>query len=588
VLVTMLIITVALLEAIATVSALPFVQLLIDANSLATSPALAWIHELVGRPPVATFVVVLGLLVISITFLSAAMDLLVLYVQYKFTVRAERRLARDLFKNCIEAPYEWFLTQNPTMLLRFIYEDSAHWSGFMQRLVRTGDQATTLLLSLGLLIAFSRASALLAIGSVGALAYAGFAFSRPQLIRFARIWRRAKDSVAISANQTIRGIKDVKLSAREPFFLQRFSDSYAIMTGARARSSVWQALPGMVLGALGRIALIVVALILWITGTEPAMIAAQLALLVIVTARALPAASAFSSGLGELWNAVPYIENIHTFRASIRAAERDTEIVRGTEVVRAGAPAQSSSWSNVDLDRVSYRYPGSDRWALRDVTTSIERGRSYGIVGRSGAGKSTLVDVIIGLLRPTDGRVLIDGRPLVRGDEHLWRSRIGYVPQSPYILDDDLRANIAFGVPGRKVDEARVLECLRLAHLASLPEELEHGLATPLGELGSRLSGGQRQRIAIARALFCEPEILVFDEATSALDSISEREILTALEELRSHLTLIVIAHRLSTVRAADRLFLLEGGGLVAQGTYDDLIRDQPLFRAMAAPASVA
>jgi ATP-binding cassette subfamily C protein len=163
-----------------------------------------------------------------------------------------------------------------------------------------------------------------------------------------------------------------------------------------------------------------------------------------------------------------------------------------------------------------------------------------------------------------------------------WQRRIGYVPQAPYLIDDSLRANVAFGVPPPKIDDDRVRECLRLANLASLPAEVG-GLEAMLGEQGSRISGGQRQRIAIARALYDGPDILVFDEATSSLDNISERQILTALDEVRHYLTLIVIAHRLTTIARSDRVFLLDKGRLVAEGSYDDLLRTSPLFRELAA-----
>jgi len=219
--------------------------------------------------------------------------------------------------------------------------------------------------------------------------------------------------------------------------------------------------------------------------------------------------------------------------------------------------------------------------ALRDVTLELGRTGTYGLVGRSAAGKSTLVDVLVGLLSPTEGQMCVDGRPMSALNVRDWQRRIGYVPQAPFIADDTLRANVAFGLPRAGVDDAQVVECLRLANLADLPDELPHGLDTRLGERGSRLSGGQRQRVAIARALFSGPEILVLDEATSALDTLSEGEIQAALKNLRGQVMIITIAHRLSTVALSDEIFVLEQGRVVGRGSYAALKGNHDLFRRM-------
>jgi ABC-type multidrug transport system fused ATPase/permease subunit len=278
--------------------------------------------------------------------------------------------------------------------------------------------------------------------------------------------------------------------------------------------------------------------------------------------------------VGSLLNALPHVRGIRETLASIEL-----------EAGRAPRPAESGQavgeWQRVRFEGVGYRYPGSAEWALRDVTLELGRAGAYGIVGRSAAGKSTLVDILVGLLDPTEGQMRVGPTPMSAVDVRDWQRRIGYVPQAPFIADDSLRANVAFGVPRARVDDRRVVECLRLANLADLPHELEHGLDTRMGERGARLSGGQRQRVAIARALFNRPEILVLDEATSALDTLSEGEILAALKNLRGQVMIVTIAHRLSTVAASDEIFVLEQGRLVGVGSYADLKGNHELFRRM-------
>jgi ATP-binding cassette subfamily C protein len=224
------------------------------------------------------------------------------------------------------------------------------------------------------------------------------------------------------------------------------------------------------------------------------------------------------------------------------------------------SPAAAAPFTrDIVVDRVSYAYEDGRAHALRDVSFTIRRGESIGIVGPSGAGKSTLVDVMLGLLTPSSGRVVVDGQNIA-GDLDRWQSQIGYVPQDPAIIDDTLRRNVAFGVDDDAIDEPRVAEAIRVARLQELASALPSGLDTRLGEQGVRVSGGERQRIAIARALYHHPAVLVFDEATSALDDQTEREVVQAIDALRGARTIIVIAHRTSTVRTCDRLIMLDRG----------------------------
>jgi ATP-binding cassette subfamily C protein len=231
---------------------------------------------------------------------------------------------------------------------------------------------------------------------------------------------------------------------------------------------------------------------------------------------------------------------------------------------------------------VSYTYPGAARAALQDVHLTIRRGESIGIVGSTGAGKSTLVDTIIGLLQPDCGRVTVDNLD-VQTRLRAWQRQIGYVPQSIFLADDSLRRNIAFGVPEAEIDDHRLQVAIGMAQLAAFVAALPAGLDTCVGERGIRLSGGERQRLGIARALYHEPEVLVFDEATSALDQGTEGEVMRAIEALHGKKTLLVIAHRLSTVRHCDRLIVLCNGRIIACGSFDTLMAHHPEFRTLAA-----
>jgi ABC-type multidrug transport system fused ATPase/permease subunit len=225
----------------------------------------------------------------------------------------------------------------------------------------------------------------------------------------------------------------------------------------------------------------------------------------------------------------------------------------------------------IRLEGVTYTYPGAAVPALRKLSINIQKGETVGFIGTSGAGKSTLVDVILGLLEPEVGEVIVDGQD-VRENMRRWQDQIGYVPQSIYLTDDTLFRNVAFGLPDEQIDESAVVRAIRAAQLQDFVAELPKGLQTVIGERGVRLSGGQRQRIGIARALYHDPAVLVLDEATSALDTATERGVLSAVIALHGSKTVLIVAHRLSTVEHCDRIYRLDHGSVVAEGPASSML----------------
>jgi ATP-binding cassette subfamily C protein len=291
--------------------------------------------------------------------------------------------------------------------------------------------------------------------------------------------------------------------------------------------------------------------------------------------RVFPSANRIVWYATSLRQAAPSVSLVYDDMRAAREAERQAAL--------SAPPPQTAAipfTRELRLDNVSYKYPTAREPTLRDIAMTIRKNEVVAFVGRTGAGKSTLADVILGLLPPTGGRILLDGVP-VPPLPNYWRGRIGFVPQSIFLLDDTLRRNVAFGMDDGEIDDARVREVLRIARLDEMAGGLADGLDTMIGERGIRLSGGQRQRIGIARALYIDPEVLVLDEATSSLDSSTEREITDAIETLSGRKTVILIAHRLSTVQGCDRLFFLDRGGIAAQGTFAEVLAASAEFRAM-------
>jgi ATP-binding cassette, subfamily B, bacterial PglK len=375
---------------------------------------------------------------------------------------------------------------------------------------------------------------------------------------FQRVVRRAIDSRAAvrqrheglrlqHLQQGLGGAKDVKLLGREDDFLADYArHNHETARIARFQLTLQQ-LPRLWLEILAVGALAALILTMRARGEDVAAIVPTLGLFAAAAFRLMPSVNRFMGAFQSLRFGAPVVETLYR------------EIQLEESVARKEIAARREFVDRIDLTGVDYTYPGAPAPALTSISLAIRRGESVGFVGASGSGKSTLVDIILGLLVPDAGRVEVDGRnihPHVR----TWQDNVGYVPQSIYLTDDSIRRNVAFGLPPGQIDDAAVTRALAAAQLDDLVTSLPDGLDTLVGERGIRLSGGQRQRIGIARALYGDPSVLVLDEATSALDMDTEREVMAAVAALRGAKTLLIVAHRLSTVEQCDRLYRLEDG----------------------------
>lgn len=294
--------------------------------------------------------------------------------------------------------------------------------------------------------------------------------------------------------------------------------------------------------------------------------------------RVLPSANRITHYFSSLRQTAPLLDSIY---GDLEVASRQSDYSSEIRNIRQSNSGQQIMTQSVALSDVSYRYPGAAASTLQNINIEIAKGQAVAFVGRTGAGKSTLIDIILGLLPPTAGEIRIDGEPVASGPG-FWRGRIGYVPQAIYLMDDTLRRNLAIGVPDSEIDEGRLQEIIQIAQLDDVLESLPLGLNSEIGDRGVRLSGGQRQRIGIARALYNDPEVLVLDEATSALDSSTERDIAQSIENLAREKTVIIIAHRLGTIRRCDNLYFIDDGTVVASGNFETLVTTCPPFRQMA------
>ena len=364
----------------------------------------------------------------------------------------------------------------------------------------------------------------------------------------------------------LHGLKEMRLYTRENMLFTAFKKQMATAVKAKSRLQTIARLPVASLEILGFGTLVLVMLFL-IFGQNAGMarISGVMGFMAATAWRALPVANRLVESVANMRNWIPHLRRVTDLVSLERAL--DAELL----LLPDASPSSLPLTRDITLKNVSFRYPEAAAPAIQNVSLTIKAGTMVGVVGLSGSGKTTLVNLLTGLLPPNSGRILVDGTPITRGNNTAWLQRIGYVAQTPYIIDASLAENVALSRWGEELDRDRVLECCRMAAL-DFVDELENGIDTILGDRGTRLSGGQAQRVAIARALYSEPDLIIFDEATSSLDMKNEKAIHETMLSLRNKVTVVIIAHRLTTVEGCDELVWLKQGKVYMTGEMKEVL----------------
>lgn len=529
----------------------------------------------VALPSQRTLIVGLGLGLTALFVVKNSYLALLTHLQARFAAQRQASISTRLFRAYLHAPYTFHLQRNSAELHRNTDHEAKNIATAMFQLVSLMLELFVLTLLLGgLLVVAPVVTAVTGILFGGSTVLFHRATRRQMTAMAAREqWHQAEEIKVVQ--HALGGIKDVKVLGREHYFLDTFARSATARAQAGGYRTLFSSLPRFFLETMGPLSMVGVTLILLLQGHRPEIILSTLTLLAVTVVRLLPSFQRIAYGLSTLrWGET----SLHVVHADLRELEGVAE-ARTQASCAGGVPP---AWASIAFERVGFTYAGSPTPAIADVSLSISCGSVIGIVGASGAGKSTLVDLLLGLLTPTRGRILVGGVD-VQTDLRSWQRQIGYIPQHIYLTDDTIRRNIAFGLLDAEIDDAAIARAIEAAQLTEFIASLPAGHETVVGELGVRLSGGQRQRIGIARALYHDPPVLVMDEATSALDHRTERRIVESLEALRGRHTLVIIAHRMSTVRHCDALFMLKEGRLVASGAFEDLRATSQDFRAISA-----
>lgn len=379
-----------------------------------------------------------------------------------------------------------------------------------------------------------------------------------------------------SLREVFDGIKTVMVYNRQGFFYQHFSEASLKFSQLQPKYQVLVATPKNVLEILAFSTIIAITIYLYLSEGNFRAVAPTLSLYAVAGYRLLPALQKAFAAIGNFRHHSPLTDKLYE---SVKDAESGDHF-------NEGGAARLPLTKSLLLEGISFQYEAAERPAVAGINLNIYRGETVAFVGSTGSGKTTLVDLIVGLLKPSGGSIVVDGTPLTAANMVNWRAALAYVPQDVFLFDDSILNNILMGAAAgaKTVNEssAEVYEALDLADIGDFTRSLPQGIHTKIGEKGVRLSGGQRQRLGLARALFSKPSVLVLDEATSALDNVTERGIINALRNLPRNITTIVIAHRLTTVQHADRIYFLADGKITDQGSFESLVGSNTDFARMA------
>ena len=567
-----MILIMALLDMIGVASILPFMAVLTNPSLIETNFTLNKMFRTLSAFGIENnqqFLYILGIFVFALLIISLTFRALTTYLQVRFVERRQCSVAKRLIESYLQQPYSWFLSRHSTDLEKTILSEvSTIVANGLNPIIEVISKVTVIILIIILLVIVDPKLAAI----VGFLLFLTYGL----IFNFVRKYLKSYGEESLKNNQlrfkavseAFEAIKEVKVAGLEKIYIKNFSNSAKIFARTQTYLQVISQLPRFILEAVafGGILLIILYMM---SKTGPLNSALPLvSLYVFAGYRLMPALQQVYGSFTQLTFVGPSLDKLYSDLKTLEPfnENKDQEVLTLNKVIT--------------LKNIYYHYPDSSKTALKDINLNIPSKSIVGFVGATGSGKTTVVDIILGLLEAQKGSLEVDGKIITKQNSRSWQRSIGYVPQRIYLSDDTVAANIAFGVELKDINLDMVEKASKIANLHEfVMDELPKQYQTTIGERGIRLSGGQRQRIVIARALYHNPQVLILDEATSALDIQTEKVVMEAINNLNKKITIILIAHRLRTVKNCDTIFVMDKGQLKDKGTFDELIKVNDQFR---------
>lgn len=528
----------------------PFIELIMAPASLEENDIMYAVYQIFQIENIEHFLAFIATGIIVIYIVKNIYIMLQKNAIYRFSYRIQRKMSTDLLKAYMKEPYTFHLNKNISVLQRSMQEDTDQFTkGIIHLLEMTAEVCVCI--AIGIYLYIVSKSITVIVAGLLILCLAVFSgISRKYSSAWGREGQKYKSRIYQWMNQSLGGIKEIKVLNREESFIRNYDKNFAEYVRVLRLNRLIGVIPKYIIEMVCMTGLLS-AVIFKIFFGQKAMedFVPQMAVFAVAAFRLLPSVGRINEHLSAVLYAKPSLDLIYN----------DLKEIETLDLSKQEADPNWHFEKEIRVKGVTYRYPDGDINVIENADFTIKRGQTVAFVGSSGAGKSTMVDILLGLHAPQMGRIYADGMDVLK-NLPTWQREIGYIPQTIYLSDDTIRNNVAFGVSEQDIDEQAVIHALEQAQLYEFAESLVDGLDTFVGDRGVRLSGGQRQRIGIARALYHNPEILVLDEATSALDSDTESAVMEAIERLQGQKTILIIAHRLTTIKNADVIFEVSEG----------------------------
>jgi ABC-type multidrug transport system fused ATPase/permease subunit len=562
------IVLMACLEVVGIAAIQPFLSLITNPEGIQDNRVLNWLYTLFSFQSTQSFVVFMGVLALALMVTSNLFSLFMNWVLVRFAWLKNHSLSQRLLAQYLGKPYTFFLERNTSeMGKNILAEVQQVVNGLLVPGMLTLANLIVVTFILIFLILLNPLRAIIMAVALGAGYVLVYSLLQRRMARYGDESVQANKQRFQLASEALNGVKEIKLLGRENAFLGNFAKVSKLFSTRMAFGEVLSNSPRYVLDTIAFGTILTIMIVMYTQ--NPGQVIPVVGVYAFAGYRLMPA-------LQQIYR---HITKARFHTSVLAAIKRDLET--GT-ITFPDATERLAFEEKLELKNISFKYPTAKAALLEDLSLTIQRNTSVAFVGATGSGKTTIVDILLGLLPVNQGQIVVDGHPLQQDKLRNWQANLGYVPQSIFLSDGSIAQNIAFGVAPEKIDMNAVIRAATIANLHDFVETLPDAYTTVVGERGVRLSGGQRQRIGIARALYHDPSVLILDEATSALDNVTEEAVFQAIKKVMGQKTVIMIAHRISTVRECDTIFVLEKGTIVGQGDYRELLKTNARFQALA------
>lgn len=567
--VLLIVIVTTAMELVGVTAILPFINILMDPNAIHANKLLDGVYVLFDFDNYISFLVLMAVILIIIYIIKNILIIKSYDLQYKFTFNNQKIMASKMLNCYLKQPYLFHLNHSSAELIRSINTDIVMmYQAIVALLGFFAEVLVCIVLGVFLLLTDPMITIIVA----GALLLLALLFAKKMKNYLGYIGeedRKYSLGIVRWLQQSFGGLKETKIMHREQFFQNKFEEQYSKWADLERIYRNLQLIPKPIMETICIAAIMIAIIIKLLSGTDTASFVSVISVFAVAAFRLLPSFNRITGYISAILFYYPAFDAVYNDLKQIDDLTNDIEIKTNNNIKNL------SLKESIEIKDISFKYPAGDDYVLKNVSLSIPKNKTVALIGPSGAGKTTLADIILGVIEPTSGKVLIDGVNAFDNIEK-WQKNVGYIPQTIYLMDDTIRNNILFGA-GPLVDEERLRKAVDEAQLTDFINGLKDGLDTEIGESGMRLSGGQRQRIGIARALYENPDVLVLDEATSALDNDTERAVMDAINSLAGTKTLIIIAHRLSTVANCDIKYEIKNksANVVSKEHFEELLLNQ-------------